>query len=564
MFAEDRVAHPWNAHVFAVPQLMTHLWRHSLGKDADLSFTVTTGNHFWARAQHESLLIAVVLPLCHSPAHRGPWVLRGSEGAVDLARELERGFRLHSGRLSREQLSNMDPSVQEMWKDPERRSRTLLLQFLSSARKFPPVQECLVRGLLRGKFGGPVPQAPGSRARRRRPGRGRKRPAPRNKGSHEEHDASQPGGVRSERLDALWAREPGTVQGNLSRAVRDHREAAAVCSLERGELPYLPSPELKDRVGMTSAVYVLQASRRAGQYVRNVQYETVRKSATWIGNMYEAGAAYTGAPTTDAPPTAEPFESASPTRRKWFARFLRGVKLRMGQVRYQNEPLTSEMVLALDQLITAEWLRTTDERERERLEELMCYVLIGQGGGATYHDHALRPFQGGNGLQVALPSHQRSVRQPNPFQEVDRVPVAPAVSRSGPPGGLAVRQEGREDQGADQGLRRGLRPLHGGSAGEPAGAVLGRHVDGALFPSSLDAPRGGPDDDGQGSEHDRQHDQPVADEGGRERLRARPLDGANLHEHEGLMRPMPRRRDGRRTDRTDEAIAVQFDFKKDL
>ena len=66
--------------------------------------------------------------------------------------------------------------------------------------------------------------------------------------------------IRRASLDALWAREPGTVQGNLSRAVRDHREAAAVCSLERGELPYLPSPELKDRVGMTSAVYVLRSA----------------------------------------------------------------------------------------------------------------------------------------------------------------------------------------------------------------------------------------------------------------------------------------------------------------
>ncbi|EJK54398.1 hypothetical protein THAOC_25978, partial [Thalassiosira oceanica] len=329
---------------------MTHLWRHSLGKDDDLSFTVTTGNHFWARAQHsqhESLLIAVVLPLCHSPAHRGPWVLRGSEGAVDLARELERGFRLHSGRLSREQLSNMDPSVQEMWKDPERRSRTLLLQFLSSARKFPPVQECLVRGLLRGKFGGPVPPAPGGRARRRRPGGGRKRPAPRNKGSHEEHDAPQPGGVRSQgRHDAH-----NHTAGVAGRAVGEGAGHGPGQPVEGCPRPP-GGPELKDRVGMTSAVYVLQASRRAGQYTQNVQYETVRKSATWIGNMYEAGAAYTGAPTTNAPPTAEPFESASPTRRKWFARFLRGVKLRMGQVRYQNEPLTSEMVLALDQLIT--------------------------------------------------------------------------------------------------------------------------------------------------------------------------------------------------------------------
>ena len=185
MFTEDRVAHPWNAHVFAVPQLMTHLWRHSLGKDADLSFTVQTGNHFWARTQHEALLIAVVLPLCHSPTHRGPWVLRGSETTVNLARELERGFRLSAGKLSREQLSDMDPAVQEMWKSPERRSRTLLLQFLDSARKFPPVQECLVRRLLRGEHGGPVPAAPGGGARLGGSGGRGKRPAPRQEGPHE-------------------------------------------------------------------------------------------------------------------------------------------------------------------------------------------------------------------------------------------------------------------------------------------------------------------------------------------------------------------------------------------
>ncbi|EJK74550.1 hypothetical protein THAOC_03765, partial [Thalassiosira oceanica] len=52
-------------------------------------------------------------------------------------------------------MSNMDPTLQEMWKDPERQSRSLLLQFLSSARKSPPVQECLVWGLLRGEFRGP-------------------------------------------------------------------------------------------------------------------------------------------------------------------------------------------------------------------------------------------------------------------------------------------------------------------------------------------------------------------------------------------------------------------------
>ena len=29
MYNEDRIAHPWNTHIFAVLRLMTHLWRKS-------------------------------------------------------------------------------------------------------------------------------------------------------------------------------------------------------------------------------------------------------------------------------------------------------------------------------------------------------------------------------------------------------------------------------------------------------------------------------------------------------------------------------------------------------
>lgn len=50
IFNEDRVAHPTRAHVFAVPRLMTHLWRKRLGKDADLMWTVPTGDHFWEKS----------------------------------------------------------------------------------------------------------------------------------------------------------------------------------------------------------------------------------------------------------------------------------------------------------------------------------------------------------------------------------------------------------------------------------------------------------------------------------------------------------------------------------
>ncbi|KAL7527171.1 hypothetical protein ACHAXR_001836 [Thalassiosira sp. AJA248-18] len=62
IFNEDWIAHPWNPHVFVVPRLMTHLWRKSLGKDADVIFNVKVGNHFWGSSQHEPLIVAIVLP----------------------------------------------------------------------------------------------------------------------------------------------------------------------------------------------------------------------------------------------------------------------------------------------------------------------------------------------------------------------------------------------------------------------------------------------------------------------------------------------------------------------
>ena len=185
--------------------------------------------------------------------------------------------------------------------------------------------------------------------------------------------------IRRALLDAVWAREPSTVQGNLNRAMRDHREAMARSSIERQELPYLPNHALEDRVGMRYAVQLLQASLRPGVYTTNIQFETLRKTETWIGNMHDAGAAYSTAPAPDAHARDHEYRSTSPTRGRWFRRFMRGVKLRMGQVRYQNEPLTPEIILGLDAIITEEWRNSLDDAHRESLEELMCFVLIGFG-----------------------------------------------------------------------------------------------------------------------------------------------------------------------------------------
>ena len=72
VFNKDRMAHPKRAHVFVVSSLMTHLWRKQLGKDADILMTITAGDHFWGKSQHEPLILAIILPLAYIENYRAP------------------------------------------------------------------------------------------------------------------------------------------------------------------------------------------------------------------------------------------------------------------------------------------------------------------------------------------------------------------------------------------------------------------------------------------------------------------------------------------------------------
>ena len=54
--------------------------------------------------------------------------------------------------------------------------------------------------------------------------------------------------IRRANLDAMWAREPGTVRGNLTRLRRDYSDASALYSI-KDPLPYLPTDKVGDRVG---------------------------------------------------------------------------------------------------------------------------------------------------------------------------------------------------------------------------------------------------------------------------------------------------------------------------
>ena len=187
--------------------------------------------------------------------------------------------------------------------------------------------------------------------------------------------------IRRANLDACWARETRTVTSNLGRIRRDYLDATTMFNIGN-PLPYLPNPEMKDRVGMAPAIMVLSSSLRDGKYTPQVQYETVRKTVTWYGNVWDAGTEYNGVMAQGAVDKGEKdndYISTCPTKAKWFKRFMRGVRLRMGMIRYQNEALTSDMVLAICNLAERDWTEATDESEKERIEETVAFMLLGFG-----------------------------------------------------------------------------------------------------------------------------------------------------------------------------------------
>ena len=182
--------------------------------------------------------------------------------------------------------------------------------------------------------------------------------------------------IRRANLDAMWSRETSTVRANLNRIRQDYFEGISVFPFPP-PFPDMANHGVTDRVGMKEACYILQASRRTGKTDHNVQFQTVRKTTSWISNLHDAGADYSNQ-SLGGGGFGKQFMSSAKVRGKWYGRFMHGVKLRMGEIRVQNEALTSEMILAIDEIAEREWRNGSDTRKR-LIEGTMCAMLLEYG-----------------------------------------------------------------------------------------------------------------------------------------------------------------------------------------
>jgi hypothetical protein len=200
--------------------------------------------------------------------------------------------------------------------------------------------------------------------------------------------------IRRVLLDVMWAREPDTVAGNWARSRRDYVTAVSHLSLRTESLlPALGNPTVNDRLGLGVAILTVVTSLRAGQNSSTIQYDTMRKTQTWYGNAFDAGREY-ACDTVVGLDQKKQYLSHSHTFGKWFSRFMRGARLRMGMIRRQNEALTSAMVLAMCRRAEADWRTAQSAVRRIEVEDTVCFMLLGFGSGLRGEEVPLVSLEG--------------------------------------------------------------------------------------------------------------------------------------------------------------------------
>eukprot|EP00986_Skeletonema_menzelii_P013331 scaffold7675_cov162-Skeletonema_menzelii.AAC.1 len=181
--------------------------------------------------------------------------------------------------------------------------------------------------------------------------------------------------IRRASLDVMWSRQTSTVHANFARMRRDVREATEVMTM--GHIfPRMGNPDMEDKCGMEIATIMLQASLRRGMYASHLQFDTTRKTVLWAMNAWSAVMRGEDG-TLFASDDRTLFSSESPTRSRWFQRFVLGMKRRMGVIRKQDEALTSAQILALQEVGEWMWERAEGAAERKEIANIMAFVVIG-------------------------------------------------------------------------------------------------------------------------------------------------------------------------------------------
>lgn len=169
--------------------------------------------------------------------------------------------------------------------------------------------------------------------------------------------------IRRANLDAMWAREPGTVEKNLREARRGAYLAQSV-GMKTPFPPMGPYP-LADTFGMGAAVVMLLRSLDAGSHAATIQFATMRKMRSAFSNVFHASAVGYGGSMVMAKDTRKLMVTECPTFGDWYERFVRGCHKRMGDIVKPDRALSLPILAKMMMLVEFDWERS---RGRDRLQ----------------------------------------------------------------------------------------------------------------------------------------------------------------------------------------------------
>ena len=152
--------------------------------------------------------------------------------------------------------------------------------------------------------------------------------------------------IRRVSLDALWAREPTTVSGNLQK-MRELIRVSGEMNILRPPFPPIGPYPLEDVLGYGVALVMVRSSLDAGRNNKNYkQFQTIQKFQSVVTNQYAVSvpSAYRTLALASADKQKVSAFSSCPTHSDWFKRFSSGCKTRMGEDVNKDKALSREIL----------------------------------------------------------------------------------------------------------------------------------------------------------------------------------------------------------------------------
>lgn len=203
--------------------------------------------------------------------------------------------------------------------------------------------------------------------------------------------------IRRANLDAMWGREPHTVNATL-RAAKNMIAQWTKVGLAPQFPPLGPFP-VCDSLGLGVAVAMLMKSLEPGRHSATYQqFETIRKLRAGFSNIYMASQEGVMGLRTVGGDKVNHYLTHSPTQSKWFEMFSQGCVRRMGQDVRQDWAIPLPAMHALINALEGEWSTARSDDVRETVASLGAFALIGfcgsfRGSEVFLTDlHGLRKF----------------------------------------------------------------------------------------------------------------------------------------------------------------------------